>query len=117
MTPDFLANYPLLPQILSASYSLSPGPADSLLIKAVASCANEKTADLTQKQFQQYTMVGGIVLNQVDPELMQDWLSSVRISREKTRIQLNAFFTRQFLTKLEKASGKLAENMKANDGK
>lgn len=117
MTPDFLAEYPLLPQILSASYSLSPGPADSLLIKAAASCANEKTAELTQKQFQQYVMVGGIVLNQVDPELMQDWLTSVRISREKNRILLNAFFTRQFLTKLEKASDKLAENMKSNDGK
>ena len=116
-TPEFLADNPLLPQVRSASYSLSPGPADSLLIRATAFCADEKTAELTQKQFQQYIMVGGIILNQVDPDLMQDWLSSVRISREKKRILLNAFFTRQFLTKLDNASDKLSENMKSNDGK
>ena len=116
-SPEFLADNPLLPQILKASYAIFPGPAKSLVIKAAASCADEKSADLTQKQFQQYIMVGGIVLNQVDPELMQDWLSSVRINREKNRILLNAFFTRQFLTKLENASGKLSENMKSNDGK
>ena len=112
-TPEFLADNPLLPQILSASYSLSPGPANSLLIKAGASCADEKTADLIQKQFQQYVMVGGIFLNQVDPELMQDWISSVRIVRDKNHIFLNAFFTRQFLTRLESALDKLFENRKS----
>ena len=112
-TPEFLADNPLLPQVVSASYSLSPGPANSLLIKAAASCADDKSADLTQKQFQQYIMVGGIFLNQVDPELMQDWITSVRISREKNRIFLNAFFTRQFLTRLESALDKLFENRKS----
>ena len=112
-TPEFLADNPLLPQVVSASYSLSPGPANSLVIKAAASCADEKSADLTQKQFQQYVMVGGIFLNQVDPELMQDWITSVRISREKKRIFLNAFFTRQFLTRLESALDKLFENRKS----
>ena len=112
-TPEFLADNPLLPQVVSASYSLSPGPANSLLIKAAASCADEKFADLTQKQFQQYVMVGGIFLNQIDPELMQDWITSVRINREKNRIFLNAFFTRQFLTRLENALDKLFENRKS----
>ena len=116
-TPEFLADNPMLPQIMRASYSLSPGPANSLLIKAAAFCGDEKTAELTQKQFQQYIMVGGIVLNQVDPELMQDWLTSVRINREKNRILLNAYFTRQFLTRLENASNKLSETMKSNDAK
>ena len=116
-TPEFLTDNPMLPQIVKASYSLSPGPANSLVIKAAAVCADEKTAELTQKQFQQYIMVGGIILNQADPELMQDWLSSVRISREKNRILLNAYFTRQFLTRLENASNKLSENMKSNDAK
>ena len=116
-TPEFLADNPLLPQIRSASYFLSPGPADSLLIGAAASCADEKTAELTQKQIQQYIMVGAIILNQVDPDLMQDWLSSVRVDRKQNRIRLNAFFTRQFLTKLDNASDKLSENMKTNDGK
>ena len=116
-TPAFLADNPFLPQILGMSYSLSPGPANSLLIKAAAFCADEKMADLTHKQFQQYVMVGGIFLNQVDPELMQDWLTSVRINRDKNRIFLNAFFTREFLTRLESASVKLSENMKSNDGK
>ena len=112
-TPEFLMDNPLLPQILSASYFLSPGPANSLIIKAAASCADEKSADLTQKQFQQYIMVGGIFLNQVDPELMQDWITSVRIDRDKNRIFLNAFFTRQFLTRLESALDKLFENRKS----
>ena len=112
-TPEFLADNPLLPQVVSASFSLLPGPANSLLIKAAASCADEKSADLTQKQFQQYIMVGGIFLNQVDPELMQDWITSVRIDREKNRIFLNAYFTRQFLTRLESALDKLFENRKS----
>ena len=116
-TPAFLANNPFLPQIQRASYSLSSGPANSLLIKAAAVGADEKKAELTQQQFQQYVMVGGIVLNQVDPELMQDWLSSVSINRRKNHILLNAFFTRQFLARLENASDKLCENMNSNDGK
>ena len=117
ISPGFLADNPYLPQIQRAVYALTAENDGAVRINASALCADEKMANQTLIQIQQFVMVGGLMLNQADPELMQDWLSSVRINREKNRILLNAFFTRQFLARLESASGKLSENMKSNDGK
>ena len=62
-------------------------------------------------QAQQYVMVGGIMLNQLDPELMQEWLTSVKATRDKTAVNLNAYFSKRFITRLTEASDKLAATL------
>ena len=110
-TPEFLADNPYLPQIQRAVYSLSGEKDGSVQIQAAAVCADEKMASQTQIQVQQFVMVGGLMLNQVDPELMQEWITSVRVGRDKNAVSLNAFFTKSFINRLAAASEKAAEEL------
>ena len=112
LTPAFLAENPYLPQIQRAVYSLSAGNDGSLQINASAVCADEQTANQTLMQVQQYIMVGGIVLNQLDPELMQEWLVSVKAVRDQNAVSVNGNFTRSFINRLSEASEKLAGTLK-----
>lgn len=107
-TPEFLADNPYLPQIQRAVYFLSGGKDGSVRIQASAACADEKMANQTLIQIQQYVMVGGLMLNQVDPELMQEWITSVRAGQDKNAVSLNAFFTKSFISRLAAASEKAA---------
>ena len=68
-------------------------------------------ANQTLIQIQQYVMVGGLMLNQVDPELMQEWITSIRAGRDKNAVSVNAFFTKSFITRLAAASEKAAEEL------
>jgi len=111
ISAEFLAENPYLPKIRRAVYSLSAGKDGSLQIRVSADCANEELANQTLMQAQQYVMVGGIVLNQLDPELMQEWLTSVRAARDKTAVNLNAYFSKRFITRLTEASDKLAATL------
>lgn len=108
ITPDFLAENPFLPQIRRAVYSIGGEPSGAVRIKALAACSDDKNANQTQIQFQQYVMVGGIMLNQLDPELMQEWVSAIRVSREKNDVLLNAAFAAAFINRLAAASEKVA---------
>jgi hypothetical protein len=110
-TPEFLADNPYLPQIQRAVYSLSGGKDGSVWIQASAVCADEKMAKQTLIQVQQFVMVGGLMLNQVDPELMQEWVTSVRVGQNKNAVSVNAFFTKSFITRLAAASEKAAEEL------
>ena len=110
-TPEFLADNPYLPQIQRAVYSLSGGKDGSVRIQAAAVCADEKMANQTMIQVQQFVMVGGLMLNQVDPELMQEWITSVRVGRDKNAVSVNAFFTKSFINRLAAASEKAAEEL------
>jgi len=110
-TPDFLADNPYLPQIQRAVYSLSGGKDGSVRIQASAVCADEKMANQTLIQIQQYVMVGGLMLNQVDQELMQEWITSIRAGRDKNTVSVNAFFTKSFITRLTAASEKAAAEL------
>ena len=86
ISAQFLAENPFLPRIRRAVYSLTAGKDGSLQIRASAVCADEELANQTLMQVQQYIMVGGIFLNQLDPELMQEWLTSVRVNRDKATV-------------------------------
>ena len=108
ISAEFLAEYPYLPKIRRAVYSLTAGKDGSLQIRASASCADETLANQTLMQVQQFVMVGGIMLNQLDPELMQEWLTSVKAGRNKTTVKLNAHFSKHFITRLAEASEQLA---------
>lgn len=110
-TPEFLADNPYLPQIQRAVYSLTGGKDGSVRIQAAAFCVNEKMANQTVIQVQQFVMIGGLMLNQVDPELMQEWITSIRAERDKNAVSVNAFFTKSFITRLAAASEKAAEEL------
>ncbi|MBQ6599366.1 MAG: hypothetical protein IJH79_17600 [Lentisphaeria bacterium] len=110
-TPEFLADNPYLPQIQRAVYSLSGEKDGSVRIQAAAVCADEKMANQTLIQIQQFVMVGGLMLNQVDPELMQEWITSIRAGRDKNAVSVNAFFTKSFITRLAAASEKAAAEL------
>ena len=110
-TPEFLADNPYLPQIQRAVYSLSGEKDGSVRIQATAGCADEKMANQTLIQIQQYVMVGGLMLNQVDQELMQEWITSIRAGRDKNTVSVNAFFTKSFITRLTAASEKAAAEL------
>ena len=110
-TPEFLADNPYLPQIQRAVYSLSGEKDGSVRILALADCADEKMANQTMIQIQQFVMVGGLMLNQVDPELMQEWITSVRVGRDKNEVSVNAFFTKSFINRLAAASEKAVEGL------
>ncbi len=105
---EFLADNPYLPQIQRAVYALTAGQDGSVRINASGVCRNEEIANQTLVQVQQFVMVGGLMLNQLDPELMQEWIASVRAGRDKNLVSLNAFFTRDFINRLAAASEKLA---------
>ena len=108
--PAFLQENPFLPPFQEAVYSLAAAaPAGSLDLKAWARCADETAANQTRMQLQQYVMVGGLLLNQTAPELMQEWINAVRVSGTGEKVFLNAFFSRDFLTRLTAASEKLTE--------
>ncbi len=107
-TAEFLADNPYLPQIQRAVYMLSAGKDGSVRINAAAVCMNEQMANQTLIQIQQFVMVGGMMLNQLDPELMQEWITSVRAGRDQNEVSINAFFTRDFINRLTAASEKLA---------
>ena len=108
MTAAFLEDYPYLPPIRRGVFSLTVFKNGSLLIRADAVCADEKTAGQTLMQVQQYIMVGGIVLNQLDPELMQDWMASVRAGQSEKTVTVNGNFTKNFISRLAASSEKLA---------
>ena len=112
-TADFLAENPYLPQIRRARYALSAEKDGSLRIKASAVCPDKKMAKQTLAQVQQFVMVGGMMLNQLDPELMQEWITSVRVGRDKNEVAVNAFFTRDFINRLAAASEKLTAEPQA----
>ena len=107
-TAEFLADNPYLPQIQRAVYALAAGNDGSVRINASAVCADEKMANQTLIQIQQFAMIGGMMLNQLDPELMQEWITSVRAGREKNAVSVNGFFTKDFITRLAAASEKAA---------
>ena len=110
-SPGFLADNPYLPQIQRAVYSLTAENDGAVRINASALCADEKMANQTLVQIQQFVMVGGLMLNQADPELMQEWITSVRAARDKNAVSINAFFTKSFISRLAAASEKVAENL------
>lgn len=107
-TAEFLADNPYLPQIQRAGYTLSAEKDGSLRINASAVCIEEQMANQTLIQIQQFVMIGGMMLNQLDPELMQEWITSVRAGRDKNTVGVNALFTKSFITRLAAASEKLA---------
>ena len=112
-TADFLADNPYLPQIQRAVYALSAEKGGSLRINASAVCADKEMAKQTLAQVQQFVMIGGMMLNQLDPELMQEWITSVRAGRDKNAVTVNAFFTRDFINRLAAASEKLTAEAQA----
>lgn len=111
ITAAFLAEYPYLPRIQRAVYALTAGNDGSLQIHAAADCADENSTGQAFMQAQQYIMVGGIVLNQLNPELMQEWMNSVKAGRDKTTVTVTGKFSGSFIKRLADASGKLAGTM------
>lgn len=110
MEPRFLQEHPFLPPFQRLVYSFARGPAESLQIKATVGCGSEEAANRVQMQVQQYVMMGGIILNQVSPELMQEWINLVKISRKNNEIFVQGDFSRSFLNAMMNASGQLTEN-------
>jgi len=108
--PEFLRENPFFPPLQEAVYSLAAGPAGSLRIQVRAGCPDEKTANQTQMLMQQYIMIGGMLLNQTGPELMQEWMDTIKVSRTGSAVFLSGVFSRNFLDRLTAASEKLAEN-------
>ena len=115
ISAQFLAENPFLPRIRRAVYSLRAGKDGSLQIRASAVCADEELANQTLMQVQQYVMVGGIFLNQLDPELMQEWMTSVNVHRNNITVNLNAYFSKRFITRLAEATEKMAGSLNQPD--
>lgn len=115
ISAQLLAENPFLPRILRAVYSLAAGKDESLYIRVSATCADEELANQTLMQVQQYVMIGGIVLNQLDPELMQEWMTSVKVNRDKTAVNLNAYFSKRFITRLAEGSEKMTGSLNPAD--
>ena len=113
--PAFMQENPFLPPFQEAVYSLAAGPAGSLCIRAWAECQDETIANQTQMFLQQYIMVGGMLLNQAAPELMQEWINSVKVSRTGTKVFIRGDFSRDFINRLTTASEKLAEEQQMRE--
>lgn len=114
MSSGFLTENPMLPPFHRVVYSLVPGSAGSLRISAAAECPGEEAARQVQIQIQQYVMVGGIFLNQTSPELMQEWMNSVKVRGEGSRVLLTADFSKRFLDLLAETSEKVAGNVNSS---
>lgn len=100
MDPDFLLENPLVPPFVQADCVLAPGPASSLQVTMNFASAEQDDAKQLQKFLQQMVMVGAMLLNQTDEDLMQEWMTSINVKREHTVVTVKALFSRYFITRL-----------------
>ena len=106
MDPEFLMENPLVPPFEYAFCVLTAGPASSLQVKMDFAAADTKAAKQLQKYIQQMVMVGAMLLNQSDEELMMEWMASVKVNRNEELVNVSALFTRSFIDRL----ARLADN-------
>ncbi|MBQ9337039.1 MAG: hypothetical protein IJS14_07080 [Lentisphaeria bacterium] len=100
MDPEFLLENPLLPPFDLAVTSLAAGPAGSLVVNMSFTAADKPAAKQLQKYLQQMVMVGAMLLNQTDEDLMQEWMTSVKVKREENTVLVKGVFTRFFIDRL-----------------
>jgi len=108
ISPQLQEDYPLLPPFYQTIYSLSAGPAGSIRLQGVFSCADTEAAALVQQQLQQYVTVGGFLLNQYDPELMREWMQQIKVQSSQTVVTVKGDLSRAFLDRLAAASERMS---------
>ena len=100
MDQNFLLENPLIPPFERAEGVLAPGPGNSLQIDLRFATVEKPAAKQLQKYLQQMVMVGAMLLNQTDEELMAEWMSSVKVKREHNLVTVKGLFTQSFITRL-----------------
>ena len=108
LSPQLLADYPLLPPFYQTVYSLSAGTAGSIRLQGEFSCSDAESAEQVKQQLQQYVMVGGFLLNQYDPELMREWMQQIKVNTRQTVVTVKGDLSRAFLERLTAASEKMS---------
>ena len=106
MDPNFLLDNPLVPPFDRADGIIAPGPAGSLRVDLRFAAAEKSAAKQLQKYLQQMVMIGAMLLNQTDEDLMMEWMSSIKVKREENIVTVNALFTQFFISRLAGMAGR-----------
>ena len=105
----FQQKYPVIPPFRRAVYSVR-GSSRDLSLNCRLAAVDAQSAEQLCGVFQQYVLLGGVLLNKAEPELVQDWISAFRISRNGSAVSVTAVFPESFLSRLSEVSGNLLLN-------